>query len=699
VYKELITLHENYNTVDEINNNLSINIMMRRRFEMKNKRSLKMQIITLLVIAIALPLIIVTIYSNNTSKNNFDVMYNATTKDNLDRTSEVINNLYKSNEESINMLSEDPNAKSVLNNAACEPWLVKSLEGFLVAHKNITSVYLGVSNGKMLLAPATELPAGYDPRTRPWYKQAMENNGQVILSEPYEDASNPGCFIVTFAKTVKDIKTGAIVGVVGLDIKLDTLSALASKIKIGENGYVAILDSTGKIIAHNDPKVVGKTAKEEPWITEVLASQNNLINKNIGGKDYRIIAQKNDNSKWIIVGFASQNEILNKINSSRNMTILISIIALISASLFGTMLVGKIVKSINKLIFVLNKAKDGDFSERIEKDEKASSEINSIAEAVNDMIEGMVLVITNVLSSTKKVRESTEGLAAITQESTAIGEEVSKAMQQIADGATEQAIALDESASITNNLGDDVNKSIKDADDMISASNEVKNSTEEGIIVVSNLKEIFGKTSIANTNLAKEVEILADNSNKISAITDTIKAITEQTNLLALNASIEAARAGEAGRGFAVVADEVRKLAEQSSESASEINKVITEIKQSVSSVYEKINEASRLNEKTKESVEVTNGSFVKIESATEVLEQSMKKVMESLSSINSNKDLVVTKISEAAFVAQQTAASTEEVNASSEQQTSGLQEVVASAESLSSLAQGLDELVNKFKI
>ncbi|MDO8608542.1 MAG: adenylate/guanylate cyclase domain-containing protein [Phaeospirillum sp.] len=93
-------------------------------------------------------------------------------------------------------------------------------------------------------------PATYDPRVRPWYKEAWTSAGTVI-SDVYPFASS-GKAGVTVSRRVES-DDGVAIGAVGANITLARLSAFLAQRKIGQQGRVFILDAEGHLIAHPQP--------------------------------------------------------------------------------------------------------------------------------------------------------------------------------------------------------------------------------------------------------------------------------------------------------------------------------------------------------------------------------------------------------------------------------------------------------------
>jgi methyl-accepting chemotaxis protein len=124
----------------------------------------------------------------------------------------------------------------------------------------------------------------------------------------------------------------------------------------------------------------------------------------------------------------------------------------------------------------------------------------------------------------------------------------------IAEGASEQAAALEESSA-----------SLEELSSMTKQNGESASKTNE---LARQARAAGDRGALDIQAMSSAMDVIKASSDDIAKIIKTIDEIAFQTNILALNAAVEAARAGDAGLGFAVVADEVRNLAQRSAQAA-----------------------------------------------------------------------------------------------------------------------------------
>lgn len=663
------------------------------------KKTIKKEIIQLLIFTSIIPIIVIFIANFYSLNKNINEFTDSAIKSSINLVNEELVNIHLNSDRDVEYLSLDANAKGIKENKNNEAvWFEKTLQNYTKVNDDVVSAYIGSENGKFLLSPYEDMGSDYDPRNREWYKKAVNNPSEVIMSEPYEDAVNKR-IVVTYSRAVfNDI--GELQGVIAIDKNLEKLSEIVRNIDLGEGAFTTIFSKDGTIIANNDSSLIGKNAKDIPWIEKVLNIENNTSKYlKLDGITYLSYRSIESESGLNIAAFIPVSELIKTYVEDLILSIIVFISILILGIISSKIYTGKLTKPIRQVVDVLNKIKNGDFTEKVESKIYYNKEIDSIINGLNTLIEDMGVLLSGVKEASEKVNCGSETLFGIISESSNVGEEVAKSVQQIAEGATNQAAQLDEGVRVVGELEDEVNKSIESSDRMLNTSKEVKISSTEGIVAIENLSEIYEKNKEASENMALKVDMLSTKSEEIGIIIDAIKSITEQTNLLALNASIEAARAGEVGRGFAVVAEEVRKLAEESAKSATEINSVIGEIKGNIKEIYEDTVTTRKLNDDTQASLLKTKEKFGVIDNNINELEENIKEVTYSLDKITQSKDTVVYKISEVAAVSQETAAITEEVSAASEEQSSGLQEMAGEAETLKDYSEILNNLIKKFKM
>ncbi len=162
---------------------------------------------------------------------------------------------------------------------------------------------------------------------------------------------------------------------------------------------------------------------------------------------------------------------------------------------------------------------------------------------------------------TVSISDAMKGIVKAERTVASHAEQLSGGAQALAQGATDQASAVEELYATVDEISRSASKNVEAVAD---ARHNAQLTSEQ--------------VSLSSDQMEKMVAAMGDiaeASQEISKIIATIEDIASQTNLLALNAAVEAARAGEAGKGFAVVASEVRVLASKSAEAVNATKNLI----------------------------------------------------------------------------------------------------------------------------
>ena len=465
------------------------------------------------------------------------------------------------------------------------------------------------------------------------YKKTL-STGETYISDVYKSPVNDKDLFYTWAVPIKT--SNRVIGVICLEVNVNYINDLLSKINPFEGSTITLFDNVGTIAYDSDKAAyISKTLdeiypyyKKHDVFNKIIRGEN-LLFENFSGtlkKFYTYSFTPVEISKgkyWGLKITAPNDVILKDSNIIRNIMFIISaLIVVISAIIVPLIIKRKVTKLIGYTARDITRISNGDISFHISNDFlKLNDEWGDIARGLENTLKNLGNVVSTVKNSAEQVSNAAN--------------EVLIGNNDLSQRTETQASSLEETAASMN--------------EMASAIKESAEGVSQSTSMVMDVKECVNKAGVIIEDSVNKMDAVYESSSKIMDITKLIEGIAFQTNILALNASVEAARAGDQGRGFAVVASEVRNLAQNTQESVKNITSLITDSNNKIKLAANSVQESQTIFNEILEKMDNVSSIMDKINTASQEQERGIDQVNTAIDNMDSSVQKNAALVSEAA--------------------------------------------------
>ena len=436
---------------------------------------------------------------------------------------------------------------------------------------------------------------GFDASQYEWYA-CIETN-QTVYSEPYISFTSEVPVISLACPVYSDDEEPVLLGIAGVDVKLDKVAEVMLHHTIGKTGFSVLISGTGVVAYAPTQEMILKNMSEldvNPESIEAVLSQTpqSMKVKFGSGSEYGHFANVGTTG-YMVLSVMPLGEYYQSTVLCLALLTLLMAVACVFIYLGIRKSAQRITKPVEELKDIAEKLADGNLD--VELSVTADNEIGELAYYIGKTVDRLkeyivyideiAAVLDNMANGDLRIELKNDyvgefaklkdalfkisaglttvvsGIQGSSNQVLSGSDELANVSQALAEGATMQTMAVETLLTTTNKIMEEVEANRVKAEESAKETERVTGKMEENQELMNRMAEAMDKIQAT--------------SQEVVGIIQAIETIADQTNLLALNASIEAARAGEAGRGFAVVADEIGKLADESSKAANNTRALI----------------------------------------------------------------------------------------------------------------------------
>jgi len=356
-----------------------------------------------------------------------------------------------------------------------------------------------------------------------------------------------------------------------------------------------------------------------------------------------------------------------------------------------------VMRTVRTLQAATEQMATGNFSQKVILE--TEDELLQVGVALDRMRTSISKIVSHNQEISEQTLQSSNELSVISSEAVLTMKQVAESVQLVSEGTAGQSRAVSESSTAMEEMAKGVNRIAEAASEIAEAAQSTTVHSTVGGEQLDATIEQMNSIKHSQDESTRIVRQLANNSSEIVKVIKVIVDIASQTKLLALNANIEAARAGEAGKGFAVVAHEVGQLAEQTTASGKMISSHLNEIIALINENVDAMNKMGHETDRGLESIYRTKVTMDSIISDVRLTSERILDVSATSQQISAEMEEVTATMSEVDRIALRSNEEAEMMAAAAEEQLASMEQMNHASQQLRSLANSLEEQLNKFTI